>query len=179
MLTTQMPPEISPVTLHEAKEHLKLDEHYEDSYLEHLIQTATQLVEEYLNRSLIKQTLHYVGCGKVRPDGLLEIILPRPNILSILSVKYIHSQTVRTPVKRYQIVDADLQPKLVMAYQDAQCEVIYEAGYGLYPKHIPAPIRHAILLILTYLYENRYAEALSQNFIQYLLSPYKTLKGLS
>ena len=53
MLTLLEPSGIDVVSLAEVKAHLRLDQPYEDDYLQTLIQSATEHVEQYLGRSLI------------------------------------------------------------------------------------------------------------------------------
>jgi uncharacterized phiE125 gp8 family phage protein len=72
-LTVETPPAIEPVTLTEAKQHLRVDIADDDTYIEALIVAARQYAEEYLDRALISQQL------AVRMDTFpYEFELPRP-----------------------------------------------------------------------------------------------------
>lgn len=174
MLKTIEPAQIQPVTLEEIKTHLRLENCEEDSYLTHLIETATQYVEKYLNRSLINQKLQYTGIAKIRRDGLFELKLPRPDIVSINSVYEIRGEVGRFLLKRYYIIDADISPKLITWGQSQTLEVTYESGFGVYPKHVPAPIRHAIMQVAADIYENRGNEVLTKSeFFKDLLAPFQ------
>jgi hypothetical protein len=72
-LTVETAPAIEPVTLAEAKQHLRVDIADDDTYIEALIVAARQYAEEYLDRALISQQL------AMRMDTFpYEFELPRP-----------------------------------------------------------------------------------------------------
>ncbi|MDP2193164.1 MAG: head-tail connector protein [Alphaproteobacteria bacterium] len=179
MLKVIEKPEIQAISLEDVKVHLRLDHAEEDQYLIHLIETATEYVERYLNRCLLKQKLSFTDQGKTNKDGFLEIKLPRPNIISIDRVTSMRSGSARYIVKRYQLVDADINPTLTLYAKDAFVEIVYHSGYGVYPNHRPSPIKHALLLMVADLYENRGGEGVSQSsFYKTLLEPYRA-RGLA
>ncbi|PIZ34312.1 MAG: hypothetical protein COY39_00305 [Alphaproteobacteria bacterium CG_4_10_14_0_8_um_filter_37_21] len=166
--------EIYPVTLEDVKVHLRLEHAEEDQYLLHLIETATEYIERYLNRALLTQKLSFTSEPKAVKGGFSEIKLPRPNILHVHSVTNIRSGSARYAVRRYQLVDTDNSPLLTLVTSDQLVEVVYQAGFGIYPKHIPAPIKHALLQIVAELYENRGGEPIKKsNFYNDLLEPYR------
>ena len=168
-------PEIAVVTLEEVKVHLRIEHSEEDAYLVHLIDTATQYIEQYTNRSLLNQKLQYTKQACLRTDGLYELRLPRPDIVEICHVFEIRADVGRFTVKRYHLIDTDISPKLITYAQSNMFEVTYISGYGIYPKHIPAPIRHAILQVVADLYENRGNETLTKSeFFKGLLAPFCT-----
>lgn len=170
--------EILPVSLSETKTHLRIEHKEEDVYLEHLIETATEHVQDYLNRSLLQQKIFYKALGKFREDGLLEVCLPRPNITAIDSVISIRGGVGRYCVKRFHLLHENVSPRLVAYTTDPVLEVTYYSGYGLYPKHVPAPIKHGILQFIGELYENRGASVgESSYFYSDLLKAYKVVRG--
>lgn len=166
--------EIYAVTLEDVKIHLRLEHSEEDQYLLHLIETATEYIERYLNRSLLAQKLSFTSAPKAVKSGFSEIKLPRPTILHVYSVTSIRGGSARYAVRRYQLVDTDNSPVLTLITSDPLVEVVYQAGFGMYPKHIPAPIKHALLQIIAELYENRGGDCLkTSSFYKELLEPYR------
>lgn len=167
--------EIAIVTLEEVKVHLRIEHAEEDAYLMHLVDTATQYIEQYTNRSLLNQKLQYTKQAAIRKDGLYELRLPRPDIVEICSVYEIRANVGRFVLKRYHLIDTDISPKLITFAQSNMLEVTYVSGYGVYPKHVPSPIRHSILQVVADLYENRGNETLTKTeFFKGLLAPFCT-----
>jgi uncharacterized phiE125 gp8 family phage protein len=178
MLKTLETAEIQLVSLEEIKTHLRLEHCEEDQYLIHLIQTATDYIENYLNRSLIIKKYMFVNQGIKRNDNFFEIRIPKPNIINIESIFIIRGNVGRFLVKRYQLQDSDISPKLIVhKTEDEFIEIIYQAGYGYYPKNVPSPIRHSILEIVSDLYENRGTERIERSdFYKNLLKPYRVME---
>ena len=54
------PPEVEPVTLEEAKAHLRLEGDSDDDYVSALLTAARERVELFLRRALITQAFEYV-----------------------------------------------------------------------------------------------------------------------
>lgn len=165
--------EIQIVSLDEVKTHLRLDSGVDERYLLHLVDAATDYIEQFLNRALLSQKLCYTVVRDARRG--IEISIPRPNITHIHSVTGIRSGA-RYVIKRYQLKDSDVSPVLLCASDEEAIEIVYQAGYGIYPKHIPAPIKHALFQIVTDLYENRGSEGITRSeFYKELLRPYKAV----
>ena len=83
----------------------------------------------------------------------------------------------KNPIKRYFLDGNRLIPQVQVANQYEAVEVIYQAGYGNYPKNVPSAIRHAVLLSITDLYENRGTTNLAENtMFQSLLQPYRIMR---
>lgn len=178
MLKTIETADIQVVSLEEVKTHLRLEHPEDDQYLIHLIETATDYIENFLNRSLIIQKYSFINQGTKRSDNLFEIRIPRPNIVNVDSVFLIRGNAGHFIVKRYQLLDTDISPKLILNKEENDLvEVIYQAGYGYYPKNIPSSIRHSILEIVADLYENRGTERIERSdFYKNLLKPYRVME---
>jgi hypothetical protein len=72
-LTTETAPAVEPVSVSEAKEHLRVDISDDDTYIGSLITAARKYCEEYLDRALVSQQL------TMRMDTFpYEFELPRP-----------------------------------------------------------------------------------------------------
>lgn len=165
-------PTVEPVTLTEAKLHLRLAttvalaETYttEDDLLTDMLAAAREQVERYLDRSLITQsrTLYLAAW----PAGRY-ITLPYPPLKSVTGVYYWIDDAVAesTLAAADYSVDTYVEPGRIVLDDDASwptdtlramtpIRVVYTAGYGV-ATDIPAPVRAAIKLILTDLYEHR------------------------
>jgi uncharacterized phiE125 gp8 family phage protein len=89
------PPAIRPVSLTEAKSHLRVDFPDDDALIDILIRAATEYVDGptgFLGRALISQTWELVldafpGHGVTGSTGL-EIKIPIPPLISIVKVEY-------------------------------------------------------------------------------------------
>jgi uncharacterized phiE125 gp8 family phage protein len=170
------PPEDPAVSLEEAKAHLRVDHDDDDDYIESLVAVATATIDGpngWLGRCIVEQTLEWRG-----DEFGCDIRLPYPPIISIESVKYVDHAGAEQAVSPadYLLTGAPSQPRLSLNYgsfwptprwQSEAVRVRYTAGWpvettgaGEDEKAIwsgPAPIRHAILLMVSQLYENREA----------------------
>jgi uncharacterized phiE125 gp8 family phage protein len=172
MLTLLESNAIEPITLTEVKAHLRLDTEVEDDLLNGLITAATNLVEEYLGKTLIKKTWRLEEMG-VDVNGMHEIVLQRGPLLKMINVQRIlpNGTYVNT---RFAIKNHFAKP-IVTFKSHVPVAVVYEAGYGYYPKDIPAPIRQALLTLVSHFYDNRGGQMGMSPLVQTLLSPYKRI----
>jgi uncharacterized phiE125 gp8 family phage protein len=187
-LKVATPPEVEPVTLAEAKAHLRLDTNTDDTYVSALITAARERVELFLRRALITQTIEYTIDGF--PAG--EIDLPRPPLQSIEWIKYIDTAgTLQTlPLANYVAdVSSNEIARVALAWNRfwpiTRClinavVIRFVAGYGDSPEDVPQAIRHGILIEIGNLYENREDVVVGQaiNMMpvsERLLWPYRAL----
>lgn len=164
-LVTITPPAAEPVSLAEALVHLRVDSapsgpHPEAALIEAQIAAARGYVETATGRALVTQTL------EARWDGWAPVLsLPRAPVQSVTSVTYVDAAgaTITLPPEAYRADLASDPPRLTPAYgaswPAARCvtgaiTVRFVAGYGL-GAAVPAPLRAAMLLMITHLYETR------------------------
>jgi uncharacterized phiE125 gp8 family phage protein len=156
-LTT--PPPFLPVTVEDAKNHLRIDTDDEDSIIRGFIEAATEWVENATDRQLI--TASYAFSFAEVPDEELE--LPKSPLVSVDSVTYIDAddeeQTldpsayrVTTNTTPGEIVFID-SPDSLADRTDA-ITVNYTAGYGD-PEDVPYLLQMAILQLVGTWYSNR------------------------
>lgn len=166
--TTQ--PTIEPVTLAEAKQHLRVDGHEDDAYIAGLVRAAREWVEEYLDRTLIL-TQWTVRGDRFPPDSTDEIELPRPPMATAgtataISVTYtLEDGTTAAYSTNLFRVDRHSTPGAVKPLygqtwpphrqDDNSLAITYWAGYGANANDVPAAIRHAMLMLIGFWYENR------------------------
>lgn len=184
-------PAVEPVTLDEAKLHLREDGSAQDAYINSLITASREYVENdilvALNTQQWQRKLDWFPRDFWEP-----ILLPRPPLQSVESVTFIddagNEQTLDTGA---YIVDTDSTAGRVWRHPDVQwpetdlgrpnaVTVSYTAGYGSAASDVPEPLRHAIKLLVAQLFENRQPEvtgttvaALGKSY-DWLVAPYKT-----
>lgn len=175
-----------PITLAEAKLHLRLDPdvaHPDDTLIASLITAARIHCENFSGRTYMTTTRHlYLDAF---PRG--EIRLPYPPIQSVTSVEYKASSgaPAAVPTANY-VVDIVSEPgRIALAYGASwpstypeinAVHITYVAGYGA-ADDVPENVKAAIKLKLTALYERRGDEERSfvtdilEDAIQALLTP--------
>lgn len=161
-------PVAEPVTLEEARLHLRVDaegspaEHPDDLLILGLIQSAREWAEGFTGR-----TIAAVGY-ELRVDALTSSIpLPRPPALTVDAVTYVDAESVTQTVDA-AVYELDEHPDTpAVRLQAGQSwpsgtspRVLYTAGYmtpGGSPEvaPLPASIRSAILLMVGHWYEHR------------------------
>jgi uncharacterized phiE125 gp8 family phage protein len=178
-LSVVTPPTDQPVTLGEAKAHLRVqaDLTDDDAYITALIAAVTAYhdgPDGKLGKAIMEQTLllslrwfAYDGayqevpyCTVVREEG---IDLPCPPIQAIDSIEYTDTQG------NDQVLDAGSytldSDRVILTYGSSwplirdipnAVRVQYVAGYAT-AGEVPAPIKHMILLMIGHLYQNREA----------------------
>jgi uncharacterized phiE125 gp8 family phage protein len=177
-LTLITAPAETPVTLAEARQHLRVTATSEDALITNLIGAAVEHSETFTSRAIVTQTWE-LSLDAFRGG---EIELPKPNLQSVTSVKYIDldgaSQTV--PAADYQ-VDTISEPGRIKLVPAASWPSVNEqlnavtirfiAGYGL-AASVPFQIKAAILLLVQY-HEQRDAKAEILQAAERLLWPYR------
>src|SRR4249919_3085096 len=141
-------PASEPVTIGEAKTHVKVDGSDSDSELATMISTARTLVEEYTGTKLVSQTV------VLRCSSFCDLRdLPLAPVASISSITYLDSsgvsQTLSTDV--YEGVLFGLEPeirlKINQSWPAVRCvsdaiTVTAVVGYA----SVPSPVKSAMLL---------------------------------
>lgn len=154
-------PATEPVSLQEAKDHLRISGTSEDTLITSLIKSARIQVENYLNRALITQTWDvFYPCFKN------ELLLPYPPVQSVTSVKYNDLDGVLQTLSgsNYWSVTQSDPGSIVRKYETTWPDLEYGnplpvvvrcvVGYGD-ADDVPEIIKHAIKILLTDLYEHR------------------------
>lgn len=182
-------PDIEPVSLDEAKAHLRVTHSEEDSVIDGLITAARITVETITRRSLITQTwqltLDDFPAGSV-------IKLPHAPVISLMSVGYVdengNEQTLanskfwldsKSAPAKLILRDGEVYP-LTQSGRPNCVTIEYQAGYGDQASDVPAPIRHAIKLMVAHLFENPEVVSAGQLTVipmslDYLLAPYRVI----
>ena len=153
-------PTEEPVTLAEAKGHLRITSSDENTVLNNLIKTVRKQAEKLTGRAIITQTRKAFYAGW--PDEYF--ILPWPNLASVTHVKYTNSAAVGTTWAADEyIVDTDKEPGRVQLgygesfpsatlYPSNPIEIQFVCGYGL-AASVPQDLKTVLLLGIERLYD--------------------------
>ena len=160
MLKLIEPPAEEPVSLQEARTHLRLDSG-EDDYIAGLITAARRYCETFQNRVYVSQTWDLFL--DAFPPGCIKI--PLPPLQSVAFIKYKDSSgELQTLESSEYVVDPYSEPGLIFraygkswpaTYPEANSvQIKFVAGYGA-AADIPPEIKQSILLKIADLYEHR------------------------
>ncbi|HEY4941639.1 MAG TPA: head-tail connector protein [Rhizomicrobium sp.] len=178
-LTT--PPSLEPVTLAEAKAHLKIDTSDDDALIATLIAAARARAEWHTGRALITQ-----GWTLWLDTWRQVISIPLPPLQTVASVTtYARDDSAHVLDAATYLVDAAAN-RLALKQSCAPptdlrrlnaVAIAFTAGYGSAAADVPAPLREAVLELVAFLYENRgdAPAELPQGCLA-LLAPYRVLK---
>ena len=163
MLTQLSPPSAEPLSLAEAKLHLRVgaDITEDDGLIAALIVTARQQAEHRTGRALVSQQWRYAI--DAFPVDSLE--LPLPKLQSVQSVSYLDSNGARQTLANteYDVITDELVGRLIPAYgkswpscreRPGSVQVSYTCGYGA-ASDVPQSIKAWMLLAIAAWYENR------------------------
>lgn len=154
------PPIEEPVSLAEAKLHLRVDHAEEDALIGVLITAAREYVEMYTRRQLVTATWRLtLDCWPlcIRP--------PRPPLASAVTLAYLdNTEVLQTVDPATYRVDTSREPGRILLATGATwpaaapvpgaIQVEYTAGYGA-ASAVPATFKQAMLLTIGDLYEHR------------------------
>jgi len=192
-------PTVEPLTLAEAKVHLREDltNADNDALITSLIVAAREACEHRVGRALMLQSLEatldvFPAATTDNPDAAIELVMPP--VIDITSVTYTATDGTSTVLSSgaYEL-DARREPaRLVPAYGTAwpatrdvtaAVRVIYRAGYSASATAataqaaVPAALRQWMLLAVGDMYERRTASgerpAVRHDFVDGLLDRYR------
>lgn len=159
-------PVVEPVTVDEAKLHLRVDSTDDDIVIETVIQEAREWIEESYSLALITQTLDYYLDEYPESDVMTLPVFPLQSVTSVTSISPAAAESVFASSN--YAVDAVSQPGRIRLVSGASwpsddlrvvngVRVRYLAGYGVAGRTVPSHVRKAMLLLIGHLYENREA----------------------
>lgn len=161
-LSQSVAPTTEPVTLTEAKQHLRIESNDENALITNLIVAAREYVETVTRRQLVTAT--WVYTLPQFPAGRI-IQLPKPPLSSVTSIQYVDaSGDTQTFASGYYTVYTDTEPGYIeldqnenwpSTYGDTEdVTITYVAGYGG-ASSVPEAINVAIKLLASHWYEFR------------------------
>ena len=174
-------PTIEPISIEEAKEHLRLDDDVDDIPVKTFIKASRLWAEKYTGRAFITRTVQqYLDSTASVLDPLYEgmrtgietraysnyIELAASPAISVTSINYYNDSDTQstwatsnyyvdtiTDLGRIYLRDGGTFPTDLRAANGL--EINYTAGYGASRSDIPDDIRLAMLQYMTFAYEHR------------------------
>lgn len=160
-------PAVEPVSLSEAKAHVRVDTEADDNYIQGLIAAARAYCEDLLDATFITTTWE----AKYNAFPLWEINLPRPPMQpSTVTILYRDQEgvtnTITSEAGAFQVDSSAVPGRVYPPYagfwpavrgDENSVTVRWKAGYGDGKDSVSPVIRHAILLLVGHWYVNREA----------------------
>lgn len=197
-LTVVTEPAVEPVSLDEAKCHLRVTVTEDDVLIEGLMRAAREQIELECSRALIKQTLELALDAFPHCNWLLSptwaIAIPRPPLISVTSITYTdvdgNAQILAT--SEYT-VDTRREPAVIVpawgkawpSTREVPNAVVvrYVAGYGDDPALVPEALKLAAKMLIGHWYDNRESVVIGQGLtpatvpmaVDRLLMPHRIL----
>lgn len=161
-LRLHTPPTDQPITLAEAKLHLRVDIDEDDLLIRSLIDAATAACEHLMGRAIMPQKWQL----SVGSFGEGVLVLQRPTVTEIDSFTYVDPSGATKPLAPAEyrlIIGSDYTAAVVPAYnaswpavisQTDSINVVFSCGYAD-ADSVPGPIKSWIKLMVGALYKNR------------------------
>ena len=152
-----------PVTVADAKRHLRVEHSDDDLLIQRLIETAVAFVDVKgaLGKAMITQT--WAEWFAPNPS---EIILSLGPVQSVSSISYYDTDNAlqTATLSNFYVLGPStrtvIKPKSGYTWpttftRDDAIKVQYVIGYGDSFTEVPSTVRHAILMLVSHYYENR------------------------
>jgi uncharacterized phiE125 gp8 family phage protein len=183
-------PAAEPVTLAEAKAHLRIETPQEDTLIASLILAARLFVERSLDVALITQ--HWsLYLDRWPADGAVPLPLPPVQAVTFVRVYDDAGNAQTVAPDQYQLDAVSAPPRLrhrLSAHWPQPgrrmngVEIGLKLGFGDSAADVPAPLRQAILLLVSHWYEIREPVLLDTDVVDApltvaaLLAPYRKVR---
>ncbi len=161
--TQTVSPSTTPISVAEAKQHLRIDHDGDDNYIATLIAVATANVEEFLRKAMIQQTRR----EDVHEFPAAQFVLELPPLQSVTSLEYTATDgstaTVGSTVYDVDVVNIpgrvilgkdQTWPTPIESQHDA-VRLTYVTGYATASSAVPPTYQHALKLLIERYYEYR------------------------
>jgi uncharacterized phiE125 gp8 family phage protein len=188
-LVMTTPPALEPVTVAEAKAHLRVDGDAEDILIGSLVLTSRLHIEAALGLALITQS--WTLALDRWPRGN-HIDLPMTPLQSVDDVRVVNGAGIAMiiPAESYLVDLASRPGRLVWnntippipGLPAKGIEIDFTAGFGATADSVPAPLKHAILMLTAHWYEHRDPDDIGTSAAQVpaavsdLIQPFRTIR---
>jgi uncharacterized phiE125 gp8 family phage protein len=182
-------PASEPVTLAEAKAHLRVDHTSEDALIASLILTSRLHIEAALGLALITQSWR-LELDAWPHNSIVEVPLRPLQSVTAVRVRTQTGTTILVPADDYIFDTAAAPPRVApvnggwptAGRRIAGIELDLLAGFGPGAADVPAPIRQALLMLVAHWYEHRDPVEVGQPAtrvplaVSQLLMPYRMVR---
>jgi uncharacterized phiE125 gp8 family phage protein len=183
------PPAVMPISVSEAKAHLRYTSSQQDAVIAGMVAEAVAHIdgpEGALGRCLIAQTLELTADEWPYRFGCIR--LPCPPLISVTSVHYVDQDGAEQLVDpaTYQVVGIGDQGRLELAHgqtwpsarrQSEAIRITYRAGHGDSWNDVPEALRLAVLTVVATYFDRRSAfvegGVFETSAAERLLAPFK------
>lgn len=185
-MTMTAAPAAEPVTLAEAKAHLRVDADDENAFISSLIVTSRLQIEAALGLALVTQSWR-MALDEWPMDNVIELPLRPVQSVETLAVSVPGDTNVTLAPSTY-IVDGTGAPARIVLTASLPAphrtargiSVDFTAGFGA-ASAVPQNIKHALLLLVAHWYESREphgdeAAAAIPDAVSSLLAPYRVVR---
>ncbi len=177
-------PSVCPVSLDILRRHVAIDSIADDDLLEMYGQAATELAENFCGRMFLQKSVTWILATDDSTPGYFPMAVMLQNYLTgAMSNSWLHLPNTAVSIDSVKIgqwgdvdiplvlgtdyqIDIHTDPARVRLltyagfnYQTDHIAIAYTTGFGSQPTQVPAPIRQAIMVLVTRLKEHRGDEA--------------------
>ena len=155
-------PAAEPITVDDAKAHLRVDDTAEDILITSLVLTSRLHIESALGMAMITQNWSLLLDQWPRDRA---VVFPLRPVQSVSEVRVLGNDGTPTVVESDNyVVDVASKPSRLVAtgvgwpppgQKTNGIEIDFVAGFGNNASDVPAPLRHALLLLVAHWYEHR------------------------
>ena len=185
--TMTTPPALEPVTLEDARAHLRVTVTDEDTLLTRLIAAARRQVEQVTQRALITQTWRlYLDVWP--PGRIVRLPIAPVQQVDAVTVYNVDGIPVSIDPSGFALDSIGSPPRLKVALGATPpgrtlngIEIDFTAGYGSLAGDVPRPLVQAILMLVAQWFEYRVMDgdttaAPTPSGFQALVAPYRSLR---
>jgi uncharacterized phiE125 gp8 family phage protein len=179
MLRTVTPASADPISLAEAKAHLRIDFADDDDLITALISAATMQAQALVQRRFVTQTVEWVLDGW-RPRICLPIApVAKDGVKSIKYIDWVDQQQITLDPSRY-VVQTDRDSVSIIptfatiwpiVFPYSPEPIVIQFDVGVAPADVAPNIKAAVKLIVAHLYENRQSVVVDASRVQAIQLP--------
>lgn len=161
-------PQLEPLSLAEVKQHLRISHDADDASLRASLSASRQAIENFLEISVLSQKWEF----RETIYGLSRVELPHGPVISVTDMKLNKKPLA---LDKYSLIQEGTRSYVHdLDYLFGDLCIRYDAGFGRQADSVPSDIKQAMLILVTYFYENRGEDDMPiPTQIKELLQPYR------